>query len=50
MDFTGKPMKGWVYVSEAGVASDEGLAALTVYTQNKTPEMVRDDILGALPK
>lgn len=27
MDFTGKPMKGMLYVSEAGVASDEDLAS-----------------------
>ncbi|MBK8900674.1 MAG: TfoX/Sxy family protein [Anaerolineaceae bacterium] len=26
MDFTGKPMAGWVYVSEAGLESDEELA------------------------
>ncbi len=27
MDFTGKPLKGMVYVSEAGLAADEDLAA-----------------------
>ncbi len=26
MDFTGKPMAGWIYISEEGVASDESLA------------------------
>lgn len=25
MDFTGRPLKGMVYVSEAGIASDDGL-------------------------
>jgi TfoX/Sxy family transcriptional regulator of competence genes len=27
MDFTGRPMKGYVYVDEAGTAEDEALAA-----------------------
>lgn len=27
MDFTGKPMKGWIYVSPEGYASDEDLIA-----------------------
>lgn len=26
MDFTGRPMKGWVYVSSAGYEADEDLA------------------------
>jgi TfoX/Sxy family transcriptional regulator of competence genes len=26
MDFTGRPMKGWVYVSQEGLESDEALA------------------------
>ena len=25
MDFTGRPMKGWIYVAPAGLASDDGL-------------------------
>jgi len=27
MDFTGKPMKGWIYVAPEGYASDEDLLA-----------------------